>query len=265
MPDDQFASDVKPLGVAFSTITRDALIAPPAPRTVAREPIPVQHREPLIAHQQRLIQNAFQEIELESQTESSRPSWIYQASKRALDLSIAIPALILFAPLMLLIALAIRYETPGPAIFKQQRVGKHGRLFRMYKFRSMTDNAGVILSGLHKSREDSRITQVGRFIRKTSLDELPQLVNVILGQMSLVGPRPELPEIVLLRYEPWQYRRLAVQQGITGWWQVTGRGKKLLWKHTDDDLYYVDRASLWFDIKLLLMTIAAVLRRDGAF
>lgn len=186
-------------------------------------------------------------------------------SKRVLDVSLAILALILLAPIMLVVALAIRLDSPGPALFKQQRVGKSGQLFRMYKFRSMTENAGVRLNGLHKSSDDDRITRVGAFIRKTSLDELPQLLNVILGHMSLVGPRPELPEIVLQRYEPWQYKRLNVPQGITGWWQVTGRGKKLLWKHTADDLYYVERASLWFDLKLLFMTAKAVFSRDGAF
>ena len=269
MPDDQFATDVEPLGTTFATITNRTLISPSTDYPAEPQPVAVPRipdSEPLEREQERMVQRAYLRATAEEPlaVNPGQHVW-YQFAKRALDVSIAIAALVVFAPIMLVVALAIRLDSPGPAIFKQQRVGKNGRLFCMYKFRSMTVNAGVLLNGVHKSESDSRITKVGQFIRKTSLDELPQLVNVLLGQMSLVGPRPELPEIVLQRYEPWQYRRLDVPQGITGWWQVTGRGKKLLWKHTADDLYYVDRASFWFDLKLLFMTVRAVLGRNGAF
>jgi lipopolysaccharide/colanic/teichoic acid biosynthesis glycosyltransferase len=135
----------------------------------------------------------------------------------------------------------------------------------MLKFRTMTDGAGVRLDGPHKIDGDERVTRFGSLLRALSLDELPQLINVIRGEMSLVGPRPELPEIVLAYYQPWQYQRFAVQQGLTGWWQVTGRGKRMMHEHTEDDIYYVTHASFWFDLKILLRTLPAVLRQEGAF
>jgi lipopolysaccharide/colanic/teichoic acid biosynthesis glycosyltransferase len=166
---------------------------------------------------------------------------------------------------MLLIALAICLDSPGPALFIQERVGEGGRLFKIFKFRTMANGSTVRLSEQHKRRDDDRITRVGRVLRKTSLDELPQLLNVFLGQMSLVGPRPEIPAIVLARYQPWQYRRFLAPQGMTGWWQVTGRGSKLLYEHTEDDLYYIEHASFRFDLRILVKTVGAVIRRDGAF
>lgn len=272
MPDDQFATQIKPLGTHYATASREALsgVSVPAerPRIISNPPADVQDiSDPEVRYrqQERMITRSYARVTAEPSEFVSARNPVYQFAKRVLDVSIAIPAIIMFAPIMLIVALAIRMDTEGPAIFKQQRVGKGGRLFCMYKFRSMTVDAGVRLHGDHKSQIDNRITRVGAFIRKTSLDELPQLVNVILGHMSLVGPRPELPEIVLQRYEPWQYQRLVVPQGITGWWQVTGRGKKMLWKHTDDDMYYVNRATFMFDIKLLFLTLKAVLGRDGAF
>lgn len=265
MPDDRFSTDVNSFGAAATTVAPDAFSPTAVRQESVPQALPRHDEDTLVRHQERLIQRAYDEsVSTETEFVAHR-SRTYRITKRALDISLALPALLVLAPLMLLIAVIIRLDSPGPALFKQMRVGKGGRLFCMYKFRSMTSDAGVIINGLHKKKDDARITRVGRFIRKTSLDELPQLVNVLLGQMSLVGPRPELPEIVLTRYESWQYRRLLVPQGITGWWQVTGRGKKLLWKHTDDDLYYVKRASLLFDVKLLIMTISAVLGRDGAF
>lgn len=189
----------------------------------------------------------------------------YRIAKRALDILVSATGLVLLAPVFLIIAVLIRLDSPGPAFFIQERVGYRGRLFRMIKFRTMVDGAGVRRDGIHKRRDDGRITRVGRFLRKTSLDELPQLINVLLGQMSLVGPRPELPEIVHDRYQPWQFQRFLVPQGITGWWQVTGRGDKLLCEHTEDDLYYIEHASFWTDLKILAMTAQAVVRREGAF
>ncbi len=189
--------------------------------------------------------------------------------KRVFDEVVSFLLLLFLWPIMLLIALWIRLETPGPAIFKQKRVGENGQLFKMYKFRTMvrdaenrkdevihTDQDGNII---HKHLDDPRVTRLGRFLRRTSLDELPQLVNVLKGDMSLVGPRPELPWLVK-KYEPWQRKRFAVPQGITGWWQVNKRSEGLMHLSTEDDLYYVYNYSLWLDIKILFMTIGALFR-----
>jgi lipopolysaccharide/colanic/teichoic acid biosynthesis glycosyltransferase len=144
----------------------------------------------------------------------------------------------------------------------------------MFKFRTMvadaenlrhtvetTDSEGQLI---HKSDRDPRVTRVGRILRKTSMDELPQLLNILRGEMSLVGPRPELPYLVE-RYEPWQRKRFAVPQGITGWWQVNGRSDKPMHLNTEDDLYYVQNYSLLLDIQILFKTILVVLRGKGAF
>lgn len=194
--------------------------------------------------------------------------------KRLFDLAIAVPALILLSPLMAVIAVVVRLDSPGPAIFKQQRVGENGRLFWIYKFRTMTQDAESRLTEVvrvddhgrvsYKRPDDPRITRVGRFLRRTSLDELPQLLNVIKGEMSLVGPRPELPWLVE-RYERWQYQRLMVPPGITGWWQVTGRGEREMHLHTEDDLYYIRNYSPLLDLRILIKTIGVVLRGKGAF
>jgi exopolysaccharide biosynthesis polyprenyl glycosylphosphotransferase len=194
--------------------------------------------------------------------------------KRAMDLVLGSVALLSLSPLMGIVALAIKLDSPGPVIFRQQRVGENGRLFWMFKFRSMIPDAEAYLDEIverteegriiHKKQDDPRVTRVGRFIRGTSLDELPQLFNVLKGEMSLVGPRPELPWLVE-RYEPWQCKRFAVPQGITGWWQVNGRSDKLMHEHTDEDLYYIQNYSLLLDIQILSRTLGAVLKRSGAF
>ncbi len=205
-------------------------------------------------------------------TESAISGWNARL-KRLLDLVITVPLVVLLSPFMLAITLWVRLDSNGPALFKQERVGQHNRRFQMYKFRSMyvdadrraREMAVRTADGLvHKRRDDPRITQAGAFLRRTSLDELPQLLNVLKGDMSLVGPRPELPWIVE-RYRAWQYRRLLVPQGITGWWQVHGRSDRVLHLHTQDDIYYVRNYSLWLDIKILLMTNKVVLTGKGAF
>lgn len=194
--------------------------------------------------------------------------------KRLADLLVCA---VLFLPASLLmgvIAIAIRRETHAPAIFKQARVGEGGRLFNMYKFRTMvpeaeqlqhlvqaTDEQGNLI---HKQADDPRVTRLGRLLRRTSLDELPQIFNILKGEMSLVGPRPELPYLVE-RYEPWQHRRLAVPQGLTGWWQVNGRSDRPMHLHTEDDLYYIQHYSISLDLKILMMTVVTVLRGRGAF
>ena len=192
--------------------------------------------------------------------------------KRAFDLVVGITSLVLLLPLMALIAIAIRLDSPGPIIFRQQRVGENGRLFLMYKFRSMIQGAEELevkeLSEagevIHKHQDDPRVTRVGKFLRRTSMDELPQIVNTIKGEMSLVGPRPELPWLVDL-YEPWQWQRFAVPQGITGWWQVNGRSDKPMHLHTEEDLFYTQNYSLLLDIRILWRTLGAVIKGRGAY
>ena len=194
--------------------------------------------------------------------------------KRLFDLAIGGALALLALPLISLIAGAIRLDSAGPVIFRQQRIGENGRLFGMFKFRTMIDGAEALqnqVTGLNedgrivfKHRNDPRITRVGRILRRTSLDELPQLFNVLIGDMSLVGPRPELPWLAD-QYEPWQRKRFAVPQGMTGWWQVNGRADKPMHLNTDDDLYYVQNYSLWMDIYILLKTPWVVMRGQGAY
>jgi exopolysaccharide biosynthesis polyprenyl glycosylphosphotransferase len=195
-------------------------------------------------------------------------------TKRAFDLAVTIFILPVVLILMGLIALAIRIEGPGPILFRQKRVGENGRLFEMLKFRTMLPNAEELRhlverldeDGhlIHKTVTDPRITRVGHLLRQTSLDELPQIINILKGDMSLVGPRPELPYLVD-KYEPWQRQRFAVPQGLTGWWQVNGRSDKPMHLHTEDDLYYVQNYSLLLDLEIILKTIGAVLHGKGAY
>jgi exopolysaccharide biosynthesis polyprenyl glycosylphosphotransferase len=197
-----------------------------------------------------------------------------RTAKRIFDIVVSLLAIIAFSPFMAIIALAIKLTSPGPVLFKQERVGENGRIFRIYKFRSMVVNAEKLQhlvnevtpegKTLHKRRNDPRITSVGRVIRKTSLDELPQFFNVLLGDMSLVGPRPELPWLVEM-YEPWQHRRFEVPQGITGWWQINGRSDKPCHLNTDQDVYYIENYSFMLDIIILLKTVPALLKGKGAF
>lgn len=197
-----------------------------------------------------------------------------RAIKRLIDLVGAGVALLLASPVMLVVACAIKLHDGGPIFYQAKRVGENGNLFTMYKFRSMVVNAdkqqeAVNLQDstgnvIHKRKNDPRVTPLGRVIRRTSLDELPQLFNVLKGDMSLVGPRPELPWLVE-QYEAWQYRRLRMPQGMTGWWQVNGRGNKLMHLNTEQDLYYIENYSLWLDLQILWRTVSVVLRGRGAY
>ena len=203
--------------------------------------------------------------DLAAETGFEAPNWTYTLPKRALDLIGASLGLVLLSPLLLLIALLIKLDSPGPVIFTQMRIGSWGRPFCIFKFRTMANSSGLKRgSDSHKLPDDPRVTRVGKWLRRTSMDELPQLVNVLRGEMSLVGPRPEIVEIVLDRYEGWQYERFFVPQGVTGWWQIKGRGE-LLHKNTTYDLHYVRNASLLFDIQIVLLTFWSVARMYGAF
>ena len=194
--------------------------------------------------------------------------------KRLLDISVSLLALVALSPVFLFTALAIRIESPGPVFFRQTRVGKWGRLFSIYKFRSMYLDAERRKQELmklneadgpvFKMRKDPRITRVGAVIRKLSIDELPQLLNVLRGEMSLVGPRPPLPKEVV-QYEYYQRKRLDAVMGITGLQQVSGRSDLDFQQWVAYDIEYVGRQSFWLDIKILLKTIPAVLTGKGAY
>ncbi len=189
--------------------------------------------------------------------------------KRLLDLAIAVPVVLVGMPVLLLIALAIRLDSPGPILFGQRRVGIHGNEFMMYKFRSMFNKIDQktfdeTKLDVIKRPNDPRVTRVGRLLRRTSLDELPQLFNVIKGDMSIVGPRPELPSRVQ-EYEWWQWKRFEVPQGMTGWWQINGRANRPMHLNTEDDLYYIQNYSLLLDLQILFRTIQVVLTGEGAF
>lgn len=181
--------------------------------------------------------------------------------KRIVDLMIAVPVLILAAIPMLFVAIAVKLDSPGPVLFRQDRLGKDGKVFQMLKFRSMCVGAEKTGSGVYSGKGDARVTKVGRFIRATSLDELPQLINVLRGDMSLLGPRPPLT------YHPWpieeytqeQLHMFDVRPGFSGWAQVHGR-KDVEWHHRIElNVWYVRHVTFWLDVKIFLMTIFKVL------
>lgn len=196
--------------------------------------------------------------------------------KRLFDLILGSLALVLFSPVIMLAALAIRLDSPGPVLLRQKRIGEGGRPFYMLKLRTMYEGAEAEEQKLAQEREsgpptfikrpgDPRITRVGRILRRFSIDELPQLVNVLWGEMSLVGPRPELPWLVE-RYGPQHRKRFAVPQGMTGWWQVNGRSNRADYDlRIEDDLYYIRNWSIWLDLRILWLTVGAVLRGEGAY
>jgi lipopolysaccharide/colanic/teichoic acid biosynthesis glycosyltransferase len=199
-------------------------------------------------------------------------SGLYPAVKRAFDVAVCLVALPIVLPLGLLIALAIRLDSPGPVAFTQLRTGRHGVRFRMYKFRTMVQNAEELKASLQhlnilpppdfKIPNDPRITRVGRFLRKTSLDELPQVLNVLRGEMSLVGPRPT--SFAPSTYTLWHTQRLEAVPGITGLWQVYGRNSMTFDERLRLDVAYIRTMSFALDLRILLLTVASVVRRSGA-
>jgi lipopolysaccharide/colanic/teichoic acid biosynthesis glycosyltransferase len=214
--------------------------------------------------------------------DEERPGWLHSAGKRMVDILLSSLALVIFLPVFLLVSVAVKLTSKGPVLFRQERVGQRGKRFTFLKFRSMhtrnqstiheqyvrkliSGNLGVPQNGVFKIQNDPRVTPVGRVLRKTSLDELPQLWNVLKGEMSLVGPRPPLPYEVEV-YDLWHRRRvLEAKPGITGLWQVTGRSRTCFDDMVRLDLHYTQSSSLWLDLKILLQTPRAVLAGDGAY
>jgi lipopolysaccharide/colanic/teichoic acid biosynthesis glycosyltransferase len=205
--------------------------------------------------------------------------------KRGMDILLSLVALIVLAPLFVIVAIFIRLDSAGPAVFKQRRIGWAGKEFTLYKLRSMhvgndarvhkdymtklirgADASSNLRgsNGCFKLEKDARITRVGKFLRKTSIDELPQIVNVLKGDMSLVGPRPALSYEVEI-YKPWHGKRLLARPGLTGLWQVGGRSEKNFDEMVELDIQYINEWSLYLDLKILLKTVSVVIRRQGAW
>lgn len=185
----------------------------------------------------------------------------YRAVKRFLDVTASFLGLVLLSPLMLAVSILIKIDSRGPVIFRQKRIGRNGKVFEIYKFRSMCVGAEKTGSGVYSGKGDARVTRIGKILRATSIDELPQLLNILKGEMSFVGPRPPLT------YHPWKYeeytdfqkRMFEVRPGITGWAQVNGR-KDVEWhKRIELNVWYVDHISLLLDIKIMFMTAFKVL------
>nr|WP_242873954.1 sugar transferase [Clostridium gasigenes] len=210
-----------------------------------------------------------QQIEVTIENENK----LYLFSKRALDIVASLIGLIVLSPLIVIIGILIRIESKGPIIFSQKRIGLKGRKFEMYKFRSMVPNAEELkkklleqneMSGpMFKMKEDPRITKTGKFIRKTSIDELPQLINVLKGEMSLVGPRPSLPKEVE-KFESWMLKRLEVKPGLTCYWQVSGRNNIDFEQWMQLDLDYVNDRNFLLDIKLIVRTFFVLFGDENA-
>jgi exopolysaccharide biosynthesis polyprenyl glycosylphosphotransferase len=195
-------------------------------------------------------------------------------AKRAFDLVVAGLGVFVLSPVYLAVAIAVRMSSPGPVLFRQRRVGHRGRPFTMLKFRTMHLGADQMVDELRerlavenlmfKLSDDPRVTKVGKVLRRFSLDELPQLINVLRGEMSLIGPRPPLPEEVTL-YEDWQFDRLEVPPGITGLWQVSGRSELSFDQCVRLDLFYIENWSLAYDLYILAKTLPVLFSRRGAY
>lgn len=214
-----------------------------------------------------------------------KKSMLYEACKRLIDIVASCLLLIIFSPIILIVALAIKFDSPGPVLADTpERVGKNGTLFKMYKFRSMVQNAHDILrenpefsklleeykKGSYKLKKDPRVTQVGKFIRKYSLDEVPQLLNILLGDMSLVGPRAYYPDELREQQKKYPHTKdsvkivLSVKPGLTGFWQVSGRSEINFDKRITMDAHYVEKRSIFYDVYIIAKTPWAMLSAKGA-
>jgi exopolysaccharide biosynthesis polyprenyl glycosylphosphotransferase len=194
--------------------------------------------------------------------------------KRIFDLIFALVFLVVFSPVYLVVALWVFLDDGFPILYHSERIGENGQIFKMIKFRTMVKNAEIAISEvetidtdgnvIHKKPDDPRILKSGKILRKLSLDEIPQMINVLKGEMSVVGPRPELPRLAE-SYKHWQRRRLTVPPGITGWWQINGRSDRVMHLHTEDDIYYIENYSIWLDLQIIIRTVWVVLVGRGAY
>ena len=199
---------------------------------------------------------------------------IYRGFKRIVDIILGCIGLVLLSPVFLILAICIKIDSKGPVIFAHKRIGKNGKEFNMYKFRSMYENAEEMIENFNEEQKiewqenfklenDPRITKVGKFLRKTSLDELPQIVNIIKGDLSIVGPRPIVDE-ELEKYGENKEKFLSITPGLTGYWQANGRSNTTYEERMQMELYYIDNQSLLLDIKIFFKTIVSVLKKEGA-
>lgn len=217
--------------------------------------------------------NEFNISEISAQAAMGKKTVVYLFLKRLIDLIGAICGLIITTPILIATAIAIKIESEGPIVFSQERIGQYGKKFNMYKFRSMVINAVELRDKLmeknemngpmFKIKDDPRITKVGSFIRKTSIDELPQLINILKGEMSLVGPRPSLPEEVN-QFQLWMIERLQAKPGLTCYWQILGRNNINFKDWMNLDIKYVRDRNTWIDIKLIFKTIRVLFGDDNA-
>ena len=213
-------------------------------------------------------------IDIELNQKKINEQYGYRILKRSFDIIASVIGLIALSPIFLAVAIAIKWDDGGPVFYDQIRVGKNGRKFKMYKFRSMRVNAenemeklqehSEVDGAMFKMKNDPRVTRVGKFIRKTSIDEFPQLLNVLLGQMSIVGPRPPLPREVA-DYTQYDKQRLYVKPGCTGLWQVTARNSVGFQEMVNIDLDYIQRRSIWLDLKIIFKTIEVIFVPNEAY
>ena len=214
-----------------------------------------------------------EEIMKDNKLLRNKKSKVYEVTKRLMDIVGAILGLIFLMPLYVIVAILIKKDSKGPVIFSQERVGYDGKRFKMYKFRSMVINAEELKEKLKKQnerkgpmfkiKEDPRVTKIGKFIRKTSIDELPQLINILKGEMSIVGPRPSLPKEII-QFDDWMMERLDVRPGLTCYWQVEGRDDIGFQEWMKLDVKYVKERSLLLDIKLIIKTFTVLLGDKNA-
>lgn len=199
---------------------------------------------------------------------------VYKVIKRTIDIVLSFLGLIILSPIFLIIAIAIKVDSKGPVFFAHSRLGKNGKQIKIYKFRTMCDHAEDMIKDFNEEQKrefkenykltnDPRITKVGGFLRKTSLDELPQMLNILKGDLSIIGPRPIIEEEIE-KYGPNKAKFLSVKPGLTGYWQANGRSNTSYEDRIKMELYYVDNMSLWLDIKLFFKTILVVIKKDGA-
>jgi lipopolysaccharide/colanic/teichoic acid biosynthesis glycosyltransferase len=206
-----------------------------------------------------------EQTEMQQDSEACTTKWLDQALKRSLDFTVSIVLLVVISPLLLVVAILIRLTSPGPILFLQKRVGKDGRIFTIYKLRTMMQGAPLLRNADNRTltaESDPRVTKIGKVLRKTSCDEIPQLLNILRGEMSLVGPRPELPDGPST-YTSSQFARLKVRPGITGLAAVRGRNEVPVTVRRDLDAYYAENWTFWLDLKIVLQTIPMVLLSRG--
>lgn len=222
---------------------------------------------------ERLKEN-YEEVAVIEQVNNTRSKRFYKILKRVIDIILSFMGLIILSPVFLVVAIAIKLDSKGPVFFAHSRLGKGGKMIKIYKFRTMCEHAEDMIKDFteeqkkefkqnYKLANDPRITKVGKILRKTSIDEIPQMINILKGDLSIIGPRPIIEEEIK-KYGPNRTKFLSVKPGLTGYWQANGRSNTTYEDRIKMELYYVDNMSFWLDIKIFFKTILVVLKKDGA-